>query len=319
MAIIDSKGRLHGKLGPHVYRTIGDRSIVQSRAAKVRQTLSTRESALEFGMASNAARILRWAFLPLTYTADGGMINRMNVAVLKCIKDSREKKRGERDLHDGDLGNLAGFQFNKNSPLGDLLKVRPVAELDADSRLKVRVPAFKEAGDLQSIPYSHYCVLRLILVAVNFRENYYEYGGHLDIRIGRGRVFEGQEWQPEAILPAGCIAMVSVSLHYFGAAGMLDEAPGLNSTDMGPAELLAAFKIPAVEESTDIPETEKAMDGEIKRFPLTNNRSGELLRELTRIKKLKEKKYGHMTGDKAREIKDTTFSLPLGKVYVQKE
>ncbi len=109
MAIIDTRGRLHGKIGPVVYRTVGNTNIAQIKAAKVRQTYATKESAIEFGLASNTAKVIRKALYPLTYTADGGMINRLNTAVLKCIKTAEGKEKGERDLHDADLRPLEGF------------------------------------------------------------------------------------------------------------------------------------------------------------------------------------------------------------------
>lgn len=318
MAIIDSKGRLHGKLGNVVYRTVGKTAIVQSKAGEVKQTAATKQSAMEFGLASNCSKIIRTAFFPLTYTADGGMINRLNGAVLKCIKNSENQKRGERDLHDGDLKFLEGFQFNRYSPLNSALKIRPIAELDSSNRIRVQIPAFKDIADLLHPIHSQSCVLRLMILAINFRDDYYQYTSYIDIEIAKRELFLGHEWRPEEVLPSGSIAFVSASLHYYGASGMVEEAISLNSRECSPAELLAAFKVPPAESETDNDDSAVAGDGTLNRFPLNNYRGREILKDLQKLRQQQQKKQDNglvITG----KVKSKPLVLPKGKIQVQKE
>lgn len=322
MAIIDSRGRLHGKVGPVVYRTVGKTSIVQIKAAKVRQTHATKESAVEFGLASNSARIIRMALFPLTYTADGGMINRLNTAVLKCIKSAEDLQKGERDLHDADLKNLEGFQFNKHSPLDQVLKVRPVAELDADKRVKVHIPAFQQQGGLQRPVHSYGCILRLMLVAVNFREDYYEYCSYTDIDLGRGNSFAGYDWEPEEVMPEGSIVMLSVSLHYLGASGMVEQPISMNTKEFSPAEIVAAFHVPVSEagdKQTPEQATQAVEEEMLKRFPLNNYRGEELKKKIQKMRVQQEKKYGKKVAEKQVQVKQAFFEMPKGRVVFKKE
>jgi hypothetical protein len=321
MAIIDSRGRLHGRVGPVVYRTVGNTSIAQIKAAKVSQTFATKESAVEFGLASNTARAIRKALFPLTYTVDGRMINRLNTAVLNCIKAAEGMKKGERDLHDGDLRYLEGFQFNKNSPLDQVLKVRPVAELDANNRVMVHIPAFQQKGGLQRPAHSYGCILRLMLVAVNFREDYYEYCGYTDIDLGIGTNFAGHDWQPEAVVPEGSILMLTASLHYLGASGMVEQPVSMNTKAFSPAEIVAAFKIPvsAVGEP-EVQQQKDAADEEImKRFPLNNYLGEELKRKMRKMREKQEKKHGKQAEEKQVQAKLAVFEMPKGRVALKKE
>jgi hypothetical protein len=314
MAIIDSRGRLHGRLGNAVYRTVGNTSIVQIRPSRVRQTLSTKESAMEFGLASNSGKILRDIFSTLACNSDGRMINRLNAALLKCIKDS-ELERGERDLHDGNPGHLQGFQFNVQSPLDKALAVRPVCELES-GKMKVHLPEFKENGQLQQLRYGRNCVLRMMMVAVNFRENYYEYLSYQDIAIGRGTTIPEQTWEPDVALPAGCIVLVTVSLHYYGLKDVSGVAQSINSREFSPAEIIGAYRI------DDGVQTGEAEGKENSRHPLTNYYGRDILDEIIRKRK-KDKTYQARLRQKEQEESSdrigTASKWPVGKVFYRKE
>ena len=314
MAIIDSRGRLHGRLGNVVYRTVGNTSIVQTKPSKIRQTLSTKESAMEFGLASNCGRILREVFAAFACNSDGRMINRLNAALLKCIKDS-VLERGERDLHDGNPGHLQGFQFNALSPLDKALAVRPVCELEL-GRIRVYLPEFKEYGQLQQLRYGRNCVLRMMVVAVNFRQNYYEYLSYKDISIGRGETIPEQHWEPDMALPAGSMVLVTLSLHYYGLKDVAGEAQSVNSREFGPAKIIGAYRM------DEEVEAEGTQGEEPNRHPLSNYQGKDILDEIIRKRK-KDKTYQAMLRRKEQEeISDsqtTASKWPMGKVFYRKE
>jgi hypothetical protein len=316
MAIIDNRGRLHGRVGNTVYRTVGNTSIVQIKPSRVKQTLSTKESAMEFGLASNCGRILREIYATFASNSDGRMINRLNAVLLKCIKDS-ERERGERDLHDGHPGHLQGFQFNAHSPLEEALAVSPVCTMES-ARIRVNLPEFKENGQLQQVRFGRRCVLRMMLVAVNFRENYYEYLSYKDIAIDRGETIPGQDWMPEVALPAGSMVLASVSLHYFGLKDVAGDAQQINSKEFSPAEIIGVFAITDVEPSV----AENVATDENRRHPLSNYYGQEILKEIARKRKrdkgyqarLKQKEQVGTNGKSA-----VTPDLPMGKVFYRKE
>lgn len=253
MATIDKQGRVHGKAGPLVYRTIGEINVVQSRPRRFKQTQATRESGIEFGLASNTARIMREALWPVFYSPDKGMVNRFTSRILKCIRGSQTKGRGERDLHDGDLSYLAGFQFNKNSSLQQALQVRPEVQVAADGRPEVRVPSFNSDHDIRC-PMNRYSgiTLRLTATAFHFRAGYYEHLASRDVWVDYGATMPGQVWKVEKELPAGSIVLVTVSLIMSMNKTFSDQT--LNTKDWSPAEILYAVQVPQGEEEVQKPE-----------------------------------------------------------------
>jgi hypothetical protein len=317
MAIIDKKGRIHGKIGNLVYRTVGDTEIIQTKAARVKQTLSTKESAMEFGLASNSGRILRSVFNTFCCNSDGRMINRLNVILLKCIKDNLIQERGNRDLHDGNLEHLLGFQFNAHSPLNIALAVRPLCFMEA-GKVKIKLPEIKENTQLQQLKYGRHAVLRLMLVTVNFRENYYEYLSYHDIEIAKGAVIPEQEFTQDHNLTPGSIVLITASLHYSGLTDISGQAQSINSKDFSPAEIIGAFHIPKEESAQPV----EAAKEEVKRYPLDNYRGQEILKEIN--KKRSKNSSSQALKPKAVVVKipdkkEAVPEVPIGKVFYQAE
>ncbi|WP_353134149.1 hypothetical protein [Pseudopedobacter sp.] len=321
MAVIDNRGRLHGKIGNHVYRTVGDIHIVQAKPGRVRQTLSTKESALEFGLVSNCGRILRELYSSFTCYSDGRLLNRMNAALLKCLRDT-DKPRGERDLHDGNPEHLDGLQFNVNSPLTEMLPVRPKCSME-DGVIRVHLPSF-QSRQLQQPRYSKYAVLRLMIVAISFRDGYYEYLDYKDIEVKQGTLVSEQEWISEVELPAGSLVLVSASLHYFGMQDVNGERLALNSLDCSPAEIIGTYKIVEKEQNEPPAEVSITSDSHPERHRLINYRGKEILDEIARKRKRDKKYQASLVRTKPQKVENENVSLgmkPLikGKILYKKE
>jgi hypothetical protein len=73
----------------------------------------TRENGAEFGRACKAGKYLRVAFRPLYMdTSDSRMVSRLTQLMTKVVKSDEVHERGQRDVMDGDLELLVGFDFN---------------------------------------------------------------------------------------------------------------------------------------------------------------------------------------------------------------
>src|SRR5690606_18773037 len=260
--------------------------------ARRRQTLSTKESGLEFGPVRNCGRILCSLHASFTCYSDGTLRNRMHDALLKVLKDT-EKSRGERDLHDGNPQHLQGLQFNINSPLTEMLAVRPICSME-DGGIRVQLPAFSVSEDLQLPKHTKHAVLRLMVAAISFREGYYEYLDYKDIPLQYGKVIPEQEWLSDVVLPAGSIVLVSASLHCFGMNGIDGEPLSLNGKEYSPAEIIGTYKVdsPVKDEVkvTGGSADQKVAESNPNRRRLTNYRGEEILQEIARKRK-RDKKY----------------------------
>lgn len=82
----------------------------------------TRENGSEFGRAGRSGRILRNALrLMLQNGADGKVASRLTKEMLRVIQTDGVNPRGERNLVEGNLGILIGFDFNANGKLNTTL------------------------------------------------------------------------------------------------------------------------------------------------------------------------------------------------------
>ena len=242
MAIIDKKGFVHGKAGGQVFRQLGGQLVMQGAPKNVKQTEATKVSAKEFGLASSAAKVLRRIFAGPSHSADGKMIRRLIQTVLKAIREGQKGENGLRDLHQGDLSLLEGFQFNSNSPLESVLEVKPEVVLSDGGAVSVNLPAI-DKGQLFFPKYSFSCTLRLLVVEVNFKKETYQYLDHRDIRIKEGEGTTELLWEVEEKAEAGSMVMVSLSLHYFSHDGVNEEGISLNTTEFSPAGIIAAMHV----------------------------------------------------------------------------
>ncbi|MFA9389679.1 MAG: hypothetical protein ACERKD_07720 [Prolixibacteraceae bacterium] len=104
----------------------------------------TRENGSEFGRAGSAGRSLRTAIRPLLLkSADSRVTSRLTQEMMKVIQADSTSVRGERNVLNGDLSLLSGFEFNKNSSLGATLYVPYSASIERVSgNAAVEIPAF---------------------------------------------------------------------------------------------------------------------------------------------------------------------------------
>jgi len=79
----------------------------------------TRENGAEFGRAGKASKVLRNAVRTLLQNAkDGRVTGRLTGEMMKVVKADATSIRGMRNVLDGELELLQGFDFNVNAKLG---------------------------------------------------------------------------------------------------------------------------------------------------------------------------------------------------------
>jgi hypothetical protein len=143
--------------------TIGDITFYKSQdgmLAKVKSGVSgdkiktdaafarTRENGEEFGRACSAGKLLRMAFRSyLLKAADNRVVSRLVKKMVTVVKADATSTRGQRNVLDGDLELLEGFNFNDNGILSSTLFLGYTPTIDrATGVLKVDVPAFSPAN-----------------------------------------------------------------------------------------------------------------------------------------------------------------------------
>jgi hypothetical protein len=110
----------------------------------------TRENNSEFGRAGSAGKLLRLAFRSFLQNAsDSKMVSRLTRAMMEVVKTDATSTRGQRNVLDGELGLLEGFDFNINGKLSSTIFFAFNALINrATGALQVTVPGFSPAGSV---------------------------------------------------------------------------------------------------------------------------------------------------------------------------
>src|SRR5699024_10615046 len=104
----------------------------------------TRENAEEFGRAGKSSKALCTAIRPvLNKTQDSRMISRLVRSMMRVIKSDTSSDRGKRNVSDGDLKLLEGFDFNGNARLSATVYAPFSTSIDRDSGvMEISIPEF---------------------------------------------------------------------------------------------------------------------------------------------------------------------------------
>ncbi len=113
----------------------------------------TRENLAEFRGAMSATKVLKTAFRPLIMNvADNRMANRLSQQMMKVVQADTINLRGERNVIDGDIELLAGFEFNDIGRLDQTLFAPYSWTINrATGVLTITIPEFT-AANLIAVP-----------------------------------------------------------------------------------------------------------------------------------------------------------------------
>ena len=130
----------------HLAREKG--GIEASRIASDPAFQRTRENGSEFGRAGKAGKLLRTALRPLLLnSADGRMVSRLTQQMVKVIQMDAVSERGLRNVIDGEIELVLGFEFNIRGKLGTSLFAPFTTDIDrVAGTLDVSIPSFIPAN-----------------------------------------------------------------------------------------------------------------------------------------------------------------------------
>lgn len=124
----------------------------------------------DFTTAANAGRMLREAFnIASSNARDARMSTRLTTSMRSVLKSDPVNVRGQRQVSNGDLTMLEGFQFNVGSPLATSIQAPYTASLNRETGLaQVIIAAYKpQMGIVSPVGATHY-VLQMAAAAVDF-------------------------------------------------------------------------------------------------------------------------------------------------------
>lgn len=156
----------------------GIRVKLQSKVSKEKIKTSdsyerTRENNSEFGTAGRAGKVLRNALASIIgYSKDRRVVSRLLTVMLKAVKADAINPRGKRNVLDGDLELLKGFDFNIKAELAKVLKAPYTAVIDrVAGEMNIQVPPFMPAALLARQPDATHFKLVSAGVELDFEQD----------------------------------------------------------------------------------------------------------------------------------------------------
>ncbi|SIN85031.1 hypothetical protein [Chitinophaga niabensis] len=164
--------RYTGRVGNTVGYYHKGKLCMRSLPEHVNISEATKLSATDFGTASKAGKLVRYALKPeLGIHHDSDLTNRLNTSLLKVLY-AGSQQRGARSIQRKHLNMLAGFKLNEDTELGKLLPLKPAVAQNVNS-LRIAIPAI-EKGSIRHAKNTTHIELKAIAVGVNFSEGDYE-------------------------------------------------------------------------------------------------------------------------------------------------
>jgi hypothetical protein len=147
--------KLEGTIGDIAFYKTQDGMLARAKggvsADRIKSDASfqrTRENMDEFSRAGAAGKLLRVAFRQyLQNGADNRMVSRLTKEMMAVVKADATNTRGQRNVLDGELELLEGFEFNIDRALSTLIFFPYSATINrVTGTLQVDIPAFSIAN-----------------------------------------------------------------------------------------------------------------------------------------------------------------------------
>jgi len=138
------------------------------------------------------------------------------------------------------------MDFNANSKLHEVLQMSHSVSKSAAGLVSVTLgpldtkTEIKRPKDASGAYMKHR--IRLMLVAFNFREEYYENLGFKDLDLEGYQNVEEQVITFAEAVPKDCLALVSMSLMLYSTVSQTNESILLNSKDFSPCAIIGTFQ-----------------------------------------------------------------------------
>ena len=191
--------KLEGTIGDVAFYKSQDGHLARSKggvsADRIKNDSSfqrTRENNNEFARAGAAGKLLRMVFRQyLQNGSDNRMVSRLTKEMLKVVKADATNTRGQRNVLDGEVELLEGFEFNIGGMLSTTIFTPYVATIDrVTGALQIAVPAFSPAAAIAAPEGATHLKLISSGAAVDFEGGTFEAvtAESDDIEIAPGQV-----------------------------------------------------------------------------------------------------------------------------------
>jgi|GEM_PF-2862640 len=252
MAKTDEKGNPKGKIGNNIYRNLNHETIIQSAPTHVKQTMNTKISAQEFGICSNATKIIRQIGSLLFEHTDAYLSGRLNAVMRKCLSALPQNSE-EKNLNDIDPSPFIGFQFNSAASFEKNLLAPLQCTIHPDGTIELRIDDLTPAKQLPFLqcntePHPG-SFLRIAAVGIDYKQEEYQLLTVDEIVLAKSKMdgaplpyTHDVHWQCLKELQKGTLVFVFLSLHYY-QLDWLNKRKTIGNKHQLPGGILTAFRV----------------------------------------------------------------------------
>lgn len=131
-----------GRIGNKIYRVVRGKQVVsEAQEPGTRKMSKTNiNSCNTFGMSTSLAGSVRLSVKEdIGGYRDGQMVNRLNSAIVKAIKQNRDEDSLKYTFDSNSFNSLKGVEFNENSPFKSLLPIH-AEEYQNNNTVTIKIP-----------------------------------------------------------------------------------------------------------------------------------------------------------------------------------
>ena len=232
-----------GAIGNLVYREVGNKQIVQLKPDSIRQTKRTKESGSEFRQCSSWSKWLRLRMHSfLEKNVDHYMFSRFAGRFYTVLQTNIDLPKGERTPLNSDMGALAGFDFNTNSPFADYFMPGIAATLTDQNEVTVTIPSFNPKVEMQFAKGTRYAELLVYVMTASFESNTGFTDDYTILPMQNMAYTLPETVWTSTPLPEGQLVLVCAKVLYYNT-NRFTEKHYVNSKECSPATIVMVGKV----------------------------------------------------------------------------
>jgi hypothetical protein len=140
-----------GKIGNVVFYKLNGKWVARAKGGPTAEQIATdprlvrtRENSAEFGRAMTASQLLRATFQAMVHpNPDKLLARRLLTTMISVVQADGKSERGLRNVLDGKLELVEGFEFNEHGKLSNIFRAPYSSAINRETgEMKISIPAF---------------------------------------------------------------------------------------------------------------------------------------------------------------------------------
>ncbi|WP_421944039.1 hypothetical protein [Pedobacter sp.] len=175
MAITKGMMEFSGKLGDFIFYKRNKKQVARADSVDYKLSENSIKSGRDFGEASRNATYIRKAFESLVkFYGTDDFHNRLNKRLTDIFKTIPSAHFGNKKLSQGNIGLLAGFEFNKSTAFNNLFFKNIICTIEQGGLVNLSLPKSELKDIINLIPDAEQAMLEIMLFSFDLDGNEYE-------------------------------------------------------------------------------------------------------------------------------------------------